>query len=186
MIAGRARPRNRLTQAFARCCPSRQRPRRCPRLSRAAGSGEGRALRQKPKASNRTFKANQKEQRELSGWRRHRLRTTQSVPKCPQCLCSSHHPPCARRECNAVSSLRLCSQRALLPGRHIVQSQALRTSTRLSWRHPVRSAVCAVAYRRLLGIRDSNRGAIRHRLIRMRNDRHNRHASGECEGQGED
>ena len=49
-----------------------------------------------------------------------------------------------------------------------------------------RSAACFVTYRCLLRIRDSSVGAIRHRSIRMRNDRHNRHSGGECKGQGED
>ena len=46
-------------------------------------------------------------------------------------------------------------------------------------------AACAVALRRLLRLHDNGLGAIRHRSIRMRNDRHGRHSGGECEGQGE-
>ena len=47
-----------------------------------------------------------------------------------------------------------------------------------------RSASCAaVTFGSLLRIHGGGRGAIRHCLIRMRNYRHDRHSSGECEGQ---
>ena len=47
------------------------------------------------------------------------------------------------------------------------------------------SAVRTVTFGSLFRIHDSCPGAVRHGSIRMCNDRHNRHSSGECEGQRE-
>jgi hypothetical protein len=47
------------------------------------------------------------------------------------------------------------------------------------------SAIRAVALRRLLRIHDNCPGAVSHRSIRMRNNRHHSHLRDECEGQGD-
>jgi hypothetical protein len=49
----------------------------------------------------------------------------------------------------------------------------------------IRSAGSVVAYVRVLWMRNNCPGAIRHCQIHVRNDRHDRNASGDGEGQGE-
>jgi hypothetical protein len=62
----------------------------------------------------------------------------------------------------------------------------MRLAELVSARLSDRSAACAVAVGRLLRVNDSCRGAIRHRLIGMRNYGHNRHSGGKSERKGED